>query len=184
MLRLIHTSDVHIGVKFGAFGEKAELQRQSLLEVFAKIIDVTISSRAHILLIAGDLFDSNFPSAQSVNFIRKQLKRLNDEHIYVAILPGTHDCLSKNSIFKREHLAEGLPYIYIFDDQDVTQKESFSRKKQKRDKFEKNKKFSQEISKTYRKIAKEKKWKLVDASQPREQVHKSIMKIFSSKIRS
>lgn len=83
-----------------------------------------------------------------------------------------------------EHLDEGLPKADLVIVLDVNQKESFSRKKQKRDKFEKNKAFSQKISSTYRKIAKQKKWKIVDASLPRENVHKSIMKILSKKIRS
>ena len=82
-----------------------------------------------------------------------------------------------------EHLDRGLPKADLVIVLDVNQKESFSRKKQKRDKFEKNKNFSQKISKTYRKIAKEKKWKVVDASMPKEDVHKAIMKILSSKIR-
>ncbi len=83
-----------------------------------------------------------------------------------------------------EHLDAGLPEADLVIVLDVNQKESFSRKKQKRDRFEKNKNFSQKISKTYRKVAKEKKWKLVDASLSKEQVHKSIIKIISNKIRS
>jgi dTMP kinase len=83
-----------------------------------------------------------------------------------------------------EHLDEGLPKADLVIVLDVNQKESFSRKKQKRDKFEKNKNFSQKISKTYRKIAKEKKWKVVNASMPKEDVHKAIMKILSNKLRS
>ena len=55
-----------------------------------------------------------------------------------------------------EHLDAGLPKADLVIVLDVNQKESFSRKKQKRDKFEKNKNFSQKISKTYRKIAKKK----------------------------
>ena len=82
-----------------------------------------------------------------------------------------------------EHLDEGLPKADLVIVLDVNQKESFSRKKQKRDKFEKNKIFSQKISSTYRKIAKEKKWKLVNSSLPKEEVHKAIMKIFANKIR-
>ena len=83
-----------------------------------------------------------------------------------------------------EHLDAGLPKADLVIVLDVNQKESFHRKKSKRDKFEKNKNFSQKISLTYRKIAKEKKWKLVDASLSKEDVHKSIMKIFSNKLRS
>jgi len=83
-----------------------------------------------------------------------------------------------------EHLDAGLPKADLVIVLDVNQKESFHRKKSKRDKFEKNKTFSQKISLTYRKIAKEKKWKVVNASLSKEDVHKSIMKIFSNKLRS
>ena len=83
-----------------------------------------------------------------------------------------------------EHLDRGLPKADLVIVLDVNQKESFSRKKQKRDKFEKNKNFFQKITKTYRKIAKMKKWKVVNASMPKEDVHKAIMKILSNKLRS
>ncbi len=83
-----------------------------------------------------------------------------------------------------EHLDEGLPKADLVIVLDVKQKESFRRKKSNRDKFEKNKEFSQKVSITYRKIAKKKKWKVVDASLPKEDVHKSIMKIFSNKLQS
>ena len=83
-----------------------------------------------------------------------------------------------------EHLDRGLPEPDLVIVLDVKQKESFSRKKKKRDRFEKNKNFAREISKTYRKVAKEKKWKIVDASMPVEKVHKAILKIFSNKIKS
>lgn len=83
-----------------------------------------------------------------------------------------------------EHLDAGLPEADLVIVLDVNQRESFSRKKQKRDKFEKDKNFSQKISKMYRKVAKEKKWQVVDASMPKEKVHQYIMKIISKKIRS
>jgi len=83
-----------------------------------------------------------------------------------------------------EHLDAGLPKADLVIVLDVNQKESFNRKKSKRDKFEKNKNFSQNISLTYRKIAKKKNWKVVDASLSKEDIHKSIMKIFSNKLRS
>ncbi len=123
MLRLIHTSDVHIGVKLASFRDKAAVQRQSLLDVFAKIVDTAISEHAQLLLIAGDLFDSNFPSYQSVQFVKGQLGKLNNNGIYVAIAPGTHDCLSKDSIFLRENFTANLPYIYVFNNPEITVKE-------------------------------------------------------------
>lgn len=60
---------------------------------------------------------------------------------------------------------------------DVKPTDSFSRKKVRRDKFEKNKDFAQKIVKTYRSLAKKLGWKVINASQTKTQVHKSIMDI-------
>ena len=81
-----------------------------------------------------------------------------------------------------ESLDEGLPKSDLVIVLDVTQKESFQRKKQKRDKFEKNIEFSQKISKMYKKMAKEKRWKIVNASGSKNEIHANIMKIFTKKI--
>lgn len=81
-----------------------------------------------------------------------------------------------------QNLDEGLPKADLVIVLDVSQKESFSRKKSKRDKFEKDRKFLEQISKTYRNLAKKLDWKLVDASRTKEDVHQSIMEILSKKI--
>lgn len=81
-----------------------------------------------------------------------------------------------------QNLDEGLPKADLVIVLDVSQKESFNRKKSERDKFEKDRKFLEQISKTYRKLAKDLGWKLVDASRPKEEVHQSIMEILAKKI--
>jgi len=81
-----------------------------------------------------------------------------------------------------EGLDTGLPKSDLVIVLDVPQNESFKRKKQNRDKFEKNAKFSQTISRTYRKLAKKKRWKIIDATQSKKDVHQDIMRVFSRKI--
>jgi dTMP kinase len=81
-----------------------------------------------------------------------------------------------------ENLDSGLPKSDVVIVLDINPKESFHRKKSQRDKFEKNKSFSQKVSNTYRIIAKKKNWKLVDASRSKEDVHKSIIKLISNKL--
>lgn len=120
MLRIIHTSDIHLGAKFTSFGARAPIQRQALEQAFAAVVDHAIASKANLFLIAGDLFDSNFPSHKTVTFVKGQLKRLNDERIWTVILPGTHDCLSRESIYKREIFSLDAPYVRVFDDPAVT----------------------------------------------------------------
>ena len=81
-----------------------------------------------------------------------------------------------------ENLDEGLPKADLVILLDITQKESFHRQKTNRDKFEKNEKFLQKISKIYRTTAKKKNWKIIDASKSKQEVHEEIMKTFSKKI--
>ena len=81
-----------------------------------------------------------------------------------------------------EKLDSDLPKADLVILLDVSQQESFKRKKTNRDKFEKNKAFYKKIAETYRKLARRKNWKVVDATRTKDEVHEDIMKIFHSKI--
>ena len=81
-----------------------------------------------------------------------------------------------------ENLDSGLPKADLVILLDVSQTESFRRKKTNRDKFEKNEEFLRNISKIYRKIAKKENWKIIDASKPKQEVHKDILQAFTKKI--
>jgi len=81
-----------------------------------------------------------------------------------------------------ENLDSGLPKADLVILLDVSQKESFNRKKTKRDKFEKNEEFLKKITRIYRITAKKKRWNIVNASQPKDKVHQEILNIFSKKI--
>jgi len=81
-----------------------------------------------------------------------------------------------------QKLEEGLPKADLVIILDASQSDSFSRKKSKRDRFEKNKDFSQKISQIYRRLAKKHRWKIVNASGTKQEVHKEILKIIFKKI--
>ncbi len=75
------------------------------------------------------------------------------------------------------NLDAGLPKEDLVILLDVRPKDSFVRKKNRRDKFEKNKEFAQKIINTYRILAKKFGWKIVNASQTQKQVHNSVKEI-------
>ena len=81
-----------------------------------------------------------------------------------------------------DNLDAGLPKADLVILLDVTQKESFNRQKTNRDKFEKNEEFLRKISKIYKTTAKKKRWKIIDATKSKQEVHEEIMKTFSKKI--
>ena len=82
-----------------------------------------------------------------------------------------------------QKLEDGLPKADLVIVLDTSKSDSFSRKKSKRDKFEKDKKFSKKISQIYRRLAKKHRWKIV-SSDTKQETHKEIMKIVSRKITS
>jgi len=75
-----------------------------------------------------------------------------------------------------ENLDKGLPKEDMVILLDVKVSDSFSRKKRRRDKFEKDKTFAFKIASTYRKLAKKYGWHIVNASQSKDQVHQQIQK--------
>ncbi len=82
-----------------------------------------------------------------------------------------------------ESLDSNLPKSDLVIVLDVSQKESFNRKKSKRDRFEKNKQFSQKISKTYKKLAKKYHWKIINATGSKQDIHQLIMNIVLKQIK-
>jgi dTMP kinase len=82
-----------------------------------------------------------------------------------------------------ENLDRGLPKENLVILLDVKVSDSFSRKKQKRDRFEKDKTFALKIANTYRKLAKKYHWSIVNASQEKNQVHQQVRDIVSKHIR-
>ena len=76
-----------------------------------------------------------------------------------------------------ENLDDGLPKEDLVILLDVNVTDSFSRKKERRDKFEENMEFAQKITDTYRKLAKQFGWNVVNASRHKQAVHQDIRQI-------
>lgn len=114
-IKILHTADVHLGACFAFLGEKASEHRKGLLETFDRIVQLAKDRDINILLIAGDLFDSNKVSQYLVEHAKEKLRELGQSGIYTCILPGTHDALFTESIYFREQFQD-LPRTYVFVD--------------------------------------------------------------------
>jgi exonuclease SbcD len=101
-LRLLHTSDVHIGAPFLFLGMKGSEQRLALREAFAGITRIARDEKYDVLLIAGDLFDSAFGASEAdVSHVIGCLREAGTS-CRVVILPGGHDHYSPGSVYERE----------------------------------------------------------------------------------
>ena len=110
MVRIFHTADVHVGLKFTR-GYPESLQKSLVDErvaVVAKMADLANRERCQLLVVAGDLFDHLRVSKKVIRQTAEALRRFNG---VVAVLPGNHDYKSEadDPIWPdfKDHLGEG-----------------------------------------------------------------------------
>ena len=106
MPRLLHMADVHLGARHDDLGPAAAAQRERQFDAFKRSIDLAIAEKVDLVLICGDLFDSNSQPRRSFERAAAELGRLGQRHIPVVVIPGTHDCYDAASIYRVFDLAE------------------------------------------------------------------------------
>jgi DNA repair exonuclease SbcCD nuclease subunit len=91
-MKLIHTADVHLDASFAASGMPpayGNRRRQSLRDTFARILRRAAEWPADAVLIAGDLFEHERVSRDTVAFLRQAFESVRPIPIFIA--PGNHD---------------------------------------------------------------------------------------------
>lgn len=95
-VRVLHTADIHLDAPFRFLGERGREQREQVARTFEKLCD--LASQHDLMLIAGDLFDSNDVSQKTLEWA---IGLLSDVGIPVCILPGTHDSMGPDCVYFR-----------------------------------------------------------------------------------
>ncbi|PKM95288.1 MAG: DNA repair exonuclease [Firmicutes bacterium HGW-Firmicutes-1] len=93
-IKFVHTSDIHIGRSFGAasFGHAlGHKRRAELKETFFKILDLCKEEGVQLLLIAGDLFESDYVDTSDLKDLQKKFEELEGVHIVIGA--GNHDAI-------------------------------------------------------------------------------------------
>ena len=109
-LRIVHTSDVHLGAYTGSTRLNGE-NNEMLQEGFARVVDLAIAQEADALLIAGDFFDNGRVKQDTVDEACRTIERFPGRTI---LLPGNHDPMDDGSLYWRfdlEAQAERLTII-------------------------------------------------------------------------
>lgn len=89
-LRFLHTSDLHLGKRFGRFDEetRATLQ-QARQELPARLAEIARAEAATHVLLAGDTFDTETPSPRIWRQALAVMREAADLQWW--IIPGNHD---------------------------------------------------------------------------------------------
>ncbi len=97
MVKFLHTADWHLGIKYAQLGSNAEKAREIRIETVKKLMDSAKENKVDFIIVAGDLFDNNDVDRGLIDIVTNIIKRV--EPIYVYILPGNHDPLTKDSLY-------------------------------------------------------------------------------------
>ncbi len=100
-LRIVHTSDVHLGAYAGSGEEKWAERRRLMEETFTRVIDLANDSAADALIIAGDFFDNDRVSDETVMFAAETIRRFTGQTF---LIPGNHDPMDPGSIYWRHDM--------------------------------------------------------------------------------
>ena len=89
-MKILHTSDWHLGQKF--MGKSREVEHQAFL---SWLYDIMQKENIDVLIIAGDIFDTGTPPNYALELYYNFLKKLfTIDGLYVIITAGNHDSVS------------------------------------------------------------------------------------------
>ncbi|WP_210772045.1 metallophosphoesterase family protein [Metallibacterium scheffleri] len=93
-IQFIHTADVHLdrGLKgLTVQGDSAPELLTATRTAFVRLVDVAIDTKVAFMIIAGDLYDSDWNDFQTGYFFIGEMGRLQKAGIRVILLYGNHD---------------------------------------------------------------------------------------------
>lgn len=105
-IKVLHCADLHIGAVCNYLGTKAVSRRQETLNTFEKTVGIAKENKVDIILIAGDLFNSNNVEKSFVDCVFDVIK--NAGEIKFVFSAGNHDPINSESPFVKYALPENL----------------------------------------------------------------------------
>ena len=105
-VKILHCADVHIGAAESSLGALSHSRQAETLITFENIINLAKDNNVDILLIAGDLFNSNQIDKSFCDSVFEKFLTIPD--IKIVYAAGNHDPLNADSPFKKYELPKNL----------------------------------------------------------------------------
>ena len=109
MPSFIHIADTHFDTAFSANfdAKKAKIRRAEMLQSFSNVIEY--AKNVDFLLIAGDVFDGDYVSSDTINFLKRKFSEISDKKVFICA--GNHDPYKHQSIYDTISFGEN---VYVF----------------------------------------------------------------------
>jgi len=120
----IHTSDIHLGMKFNNKHlslKEREKRREELWDTFDEIIKVAKQDHISYLFIVGDMIESEYFTFKGLKKILQKFKSIEDTKIIITC--GSRDPFNINSMYD---YVDWPKNVYFIKNTDSIQKISFS----------------------------------------------------------
>ena len=101
-LRLIHTSDTHLGDVTG---------HPQSADALISVIDAVADNAGDLLLLVGDVFDNERVSDDVLDSFLTQIARLETPAL---VLPGNHDLIHETSVYRRAPFNDAPKNLFVF----------------------------------------------------------------------
>jgi len=99
MIKILHTGDIHLDSAFSGLDPRhAEVRKNELRAAFTSMMTYARMNGADMILIAGDVFDGNFVSRETLAILVREFEKFA-RPIFIA--PGNHDHVTAESIWKK-----------------------------------------------------------------------------------
>ncbi len=119
VLKLVHSADWHLGMKFGGFSDEAAKKlKRARIDVLDNVFGEADRQGADAVLCAGDLFDTPDPDRDWWKALADKLNALPWNGVRkVFLLPGNHDPLIVKSVWSPDHpFRQALPaFVQVVD---------------------------------------------------------------------
>lgn len=114
-MRFLHCADIHLDSPLKGLeryeGAPVEEVRSATRRAFENLVQLALRERVDFVVIAGDLYDGDWPDFNTGLFFAKGMAQLGESGIAVYVLRGNHDAASK--------LTRSLPLpknVHLFPD--------------------------------------------------------------------
>lgn len=109
-MKIIHTGDLHLDSPFSSLDpSSSEKRRGALRAAFSSLVILAKTEKVDLFLIAGDLFDDECITKDTINAVVKDMASVPD--CLFVITPGNHDPFTETSPYK---LVKWPENVYIF----------------------------------------------------------------------
>ena len=107
MIKLLHCGDIHLDSPFSLLDREESLRRRDeLRRTFLEMLAIARDEDVSVVLIAGDLFDHGFATAETLNLLSDAFRAMED--CQFIITPGNHDAAMPGSAYRTYRFPENV----------------------------------------------------------------------------